>query len=90
MTKRKSDETYTVPRLAKRLGIHCHQVRYLVDTKRIPNGKVSRGSCRKVWTKAEASRIERWYRTYVRIDAGCRDEINHEQPPGKARPNRRG
>ena len=48
-------KSYTVPRLAKRLGIHCHQVRYLISTKRIPDGKVRRGSCHKIWTEPEAS-----------------------------------
>jgi hypothetical protein len=76
MSEGKTCTTYTVPRLAKRLGIHCHQVRYLVGTKRIPDGKVRPGACRKVWTEAEASRIEQWYRAYVRLDAGCLDEFN--------------
>jgi len=88
MAESKTCTTYTVPRLAKRLGIHCHQVRYLVGTKRIPDGKVRPGSCRKVWNEGEASRIERWYRAYTRLGAGCCDEINREQPPGNARHNR--
>ena len=78
-------ETYTVPRLAKRLGLHCHQVRYLVSTERIPDGKVRPGACHKAWTEAEASRIERWYRAYVRLDAGCCDEVkrtNRRASPG--------
>ena len=76
MTEGKTCKTYTVPWLAKRLGIHCHQIRYLIGTKRIPDGKVRPGACHKVWTEAEAAQIERWYRAYVRLDAGCLDEVN--------------
>jgi hypothetical protein len=76
ITESKTCTTYTVPRLAERLGIHCHQVRYLIGTRRIPDGRVRPGSCHKVWTEAEVSQIEQWYRDYVRLDAGCFDEIN--------------
>ena len=81
------NKTYTVPRLAKRLGIHCHQVRYLISTGRIPDGKLRPGTCRKVWTEAEASKIERWHKAYLQLDAGCCDEIKKTNRRAQPRHN---
>jgi hypothetical protein len=65
-------ETYvTLPRLAGRLGLQYYQVQYFVRTGRIPDGTARGESTRKTWTEAEADTIEKWYRDYRRLDAGC-------------------
>ena len=73
MTKTK--ETYiTLPRLAGRLGLQHYQLHYWIQTGRIPDGKVRPGSKRKTWTQEQAEMIERWYRDYMKLDAGCCNE----------------
>jgi len=75
MTMTTTKETYiTLPRLASRLGLQHYQVHYWIQTRRIPDGTVRPGSKRKTWSEQEARKIEQWYRDYVRLDAGCREE----------------
>ncbi len=67
----KTDTNITLPSLARRLGLQHYQVEYLIQTRRIPDGKVREGAKRKTWTVAQVEMIERWHRDYTRLDAGC-------------------
>ena len=65
----------TLPNLAGRLGLQHYQVEYWVRTGRIPGGTMRPGWKRKTWTEQQAATIEKWYRDYIRLDAGCCEEI---------------
>ena len=67
----KTENYFTLPRLASRLGLQYYQVQYFVRTGRIPDGTLRDGSTRKTWTAAQVEMIEKWYRDYRRLDAGC-------------------
>jgi hypothetical protein len=64
----------TLPRLAGRLGLQHYQLHYFIRTGRIPDGEVRDGSKRKTWTRQQAEIIEKWYRNYIKLDAGCCQE----------------
>ena len=67
----KTENYVTLPRLANRLGLQYYQVQYFVRTGRIPDGTLQAGSKHKTWTAAQVETIEKWYRDYVRLNAGC-------------------
>ena len=61
----------TLARLARRLGLQYYQVQHFIRTGRLRTAPARNGSKRKTWTAEEVERIEKWYRDYVRLDAGC-------------------
>ena len=66
-----TETSFTLPNLARRLGLQSYQVEYLVRTRRFPDGALRTASNRKVWTAEQAETIEKWYNDYKRIAAGC-------------------
>jgi hypothetical protein len=73
----RTETRFTLPGLARRLGLQSYQVEYLVRIGRIPDGSLRTASNRKAWTAAQAETIEKWYRDYKRINAGCCGEDGH-------------
>jgi hypothetical protein len=77
----KTENCVTLARLARRLGLQYYQVQHFIRTGRIPDGTARNGSKRKTWTAEEAETIEKWYRDYVRLDAGCCGQDGHGVAP---------
>jgi len=77
------ETSFTLPGLARRLGLQYYQVEYLVKTGRIPDAALRTASNRKAWTAEQAEAIEKWFRDYQRINAGCCGQNGHGVAPKK-------
>ena len=65
-------KTISMTELARRLGIQAHQVHYLIKSGRIPAG--IKGNKFRYYSEEQVQGIERWYRDYMKLDAGCCNE----------------